>query len=99
SGGAWRPGSGLSAAEGQAEADRAILWLRKAVAAGYLKVAWMRTELGPLRARPDFQALMMDVEFPSDPFSKETSTDLRRIPFLERQGIVTRHRDTVLQFR
>jgi hypothetical protein len=29
-------------------------------------------DLDPLRVRPDFQALMADLAFPSDPFSKDT---------------------------
>jgi hypothetical protein len=71
SGVAGRPGSGLAAAEGQAEADRAIHWLRKAIAAGFRNLAWMRndTDLDSLRSRPDFQLLMMDLALPADPFS------------------------------
>ena len=51
-------GSGLSAAEGAAELDRAMGVLRRAVAAGYRNVTWMKRDpdLDPLRARPDFQA-------------------------------------------
>jgi serine/threonine-protein kinase len=77
SGVAGRPGSGLSAAEGQAEADRAMHGLREAVAAGYRDLANMRidTDLDPLRSRPDFQNLMMDLAFPANPFSKGTDTD------------------------
>ena len=50
-------GSGLSAAEGAAELDRAMGVLRRAVAAGYRNVAWMKRDpdLDPLRARPDFR--------------------------------------------
>ena len=53
-----RPGSGSSAAEGQAAADRAMHRLREAVAAGFRDLAHMRTDtdLDPLRSRPDFQA-------------------------------------------
>jgi hypothetical protein len=32
----------------------------------------------PLRARPDLQALMMDLAFPCDPFSNDTDADRRR---------------------
>jgi hypothetical protein len=32
-------------------------------------------DLDPLRARPDFQALMMDLEFPPDLFSNSEDTD------------------------
>jgi tetratricopeptide (TPR) repeat protein len=67
---AAEPGSGMTAAEGQAESDRAMEWLRQAVAAGYRKLSIMRTDtdLDPLRSRPDFRLLIMDLEFPADPF-------------------------------
>jgi serine/threonine-protein kinase len=70
-------GSGLSAAEGAAELDRAMVVLRRAVAAGYRNVTWMKRDpdLDPLRARPDFQILMADLAFPSDPFSTNTDAD------------------------
>jgi serine/threonine-protein kinase len=66
------PGSGITAVEGRAEADRAIDWLLQAVAGGYRKLAILRTDhdLDPLRSRPDFQLLMMDLEFPDDPFAR-----------------------------
>jgi serine/threonine protein kinase/tetratricopeptide (TPR) repeat protein len=69
-------GSGMSAVEGTAELDNAMAMLRRSVAAGYRNVTWMRrdADLGPLRARPDFRVLMMDLAFPSDPFSKGTDT-------------------------
>ena len=65
-------GSGLSAAEGAAELDRAMDVLRRAVAAGYRPVAWMKRDpdLDPLRARPDFQLLMMDLDFPAKSFAQ-----------------------------
>jgi tetratricopeptide (TPR) repeat protein len=70
-------GSGLSAAEGAAEFDRAMVVLRRAVAGGYRNLLWMTRDpdLDPLRARPDFQVLMMDLAFPSEPFSKNTDAD------------------------
>jgi hypothetical protein len=57
------PRSGMTAAEGQAEAERAIEWLHRAADAGYRNVALMRrdADLEPLRSRPDFQLLMMDL--------------------------------------
>jgi tetratricopeptide (TPR) repeat protein len=66
------PGSGMTAAEGLAEADRAMQWLHRAVARGYRNVALMRRDhdLDPLRSRPDFQLLMMDLEFPDDPLAR-----------------------------
>ena len=62
------PGSGLLAAEGQAEADRAMTWLSEAVASGYRNFALMRndSDLDPLRSRPDFRLLEMDLAMPAD---------------------------------
>ncbi len=67
---AAKSGSGLAAAEGRADADRAMDTLRRAVAAGYRNLANMRTDadLDALRSRADFQLLMMDVGFPEKPF-------------------------------
>src|SRR5262249_25722210 len=72
SGVAARPDSGLSSAEGQAEADRALHWLRQALAAGYRVAGLMQrdTDLDPLRSRPDSQLLMMDEAFPGEPFAR-----------------------------
>jgi hypothetical protein len=69
---AGRPGSGLSPAEGRAEADRAMHWLRVALAAGYRNLANMRTDtdLDPLRGREDFRLLMLDLAMPADPFAR-----------------------------
>jgi serine/threonine-protein kinase len=68
---AGAPGSGLSAEEGPPELGRAMDVLRRAVAAGYRSFDWMRRDpdLVPLRSRPDFQLLMMDLAFPDDPFA------------------------------
>jgi hypothetical protein len=65
--------SGLSAAEGVSELDRAMGVLRRAIAAGYHPVTWMKRDpdLDPLRARADFQALMADLAFPSEPFAQD----------------------------
>jgi serine/threonine-protein kinase len=69
--------SGLSAAEGPAELDRAMECLCAAVAAGFRDLAHIRTDpdLDPLRARTDFQLLMMDLAFPDEPFSKDRDAD------------------------
>jgi tetratricopeptide (TPR) repeat protein len=69
---ALRHGSGLTAADGRAEADRAMHWLRKAIAAGYQDLPRMRTDpdLALLHARPDFQLLLLDLAFPTDPFAR-----------------------------
>jgi serine/threonine-protein kinase len=65
-------GSAMTAAEGRAEADRAMQWLHRAVAAGYRNVALMQGDhdLDPLRSRDDFQLLMMDLAMPDDPFAR-----------------------------
>jgi hypothetical protein len=65
------PGSGMTAAEGRAAADQAMHWLHRAVARGYRNVASMRKDpaFDPLRSRPDFQLLMMDLVMPDDPFA------------------------------
>jgi hypothetical protein len=63
-------GSGVSAAEAASEADLAMTRLHKAVAVGYLSVDAFRTAdaLDPLRDRPNFQLLLMDLAMPADPF-------------------------------
>ncbi len=67
-------GSGVSATEGQAELDRAMETLQRAIAGGYRNVDSMKREpdLVPLHARSDFQALIMDLEFPAESFSKDS---------------------------
>jgi hypothetical protein len=63
--------------QAEAEADTAMSWLRKAVAAGYqtpFHVAWMTRDhdLDALRDRTDFHRLLaelMDRAFPADPFA------------------------------
>jgi serine/threonine-protein kinase len=54
-----------------AQADRAMEALRRAVAGGYRSPHAIRTDpnLDPLRSRHDFQALLLDLQFPDDPFS------------------------------
>jgi eukaryotic-like serine/threonine-protein kinase len=68
---AGRPGSGVSADEGQAAADRAMEWLRRAVAMGYRNTNEIRIEsaLDPLRSRDDFRLIMMDLNFPDELFA------------------------------
>ncbi len=68
---AGRPGSGVSAAEGADKAEKAMVVLSKAVALGYRDPKDYRTEsaLDPLRNRPDFQVMMMDLVFPTEPFT------------------------------
>ena len=63
-------GSGLAPAEAQAQADRAVDLLRRLVAEGF-RTPSMSTEpdFDPLRPRPDFQLLLLDLTFPADPFA------------------------------
>jgi tetratricopeptide (TPR) repeat protein len=65
------PGSGMTAADGRTEADRAMHWVHLTVATGYRNVALMQKDhdLDPLRSRDDFQRLMMDLSMPDDPFA------------------------------
>ena len=62
----------ISAGEGEAEAAKAMTLLHEAVAQGYRDTGTMAGEsaLDPLRNRPDFQALMMDLAFPAEPFTR-----------------------------
>ena len=67
--------SGLSAAEGQAEASRGLDALRKAVDAGFRDPDRLRAEpdLDPIRSVPDFRILEMrvlDRVFPAGPFAQ-----------------------------
>jgi eukaryotic-like serine/threonine-protein kinase len=69
---AGRAGSGVSAAEAEAEAAKAMEWLRRTVAMGYRNANELGIEsaLESLRSCDDFQRLMMDVVFPSEPFAQ-----------------------------
>jgi hypothetical protein len=51
-------------------ANRAVETLRRAIAAGFRDVVWVRTDtdLSALRSRDDFQALIHDMVFPADTF-------------------------------
>src|SRR5262249_22377062 len=57
---------------GKDYADRAMSWLKRSVAAGWKNHSHMKqdTDLDPLRGRPDFQELMMDMAFPDHPFAR-----------------------------
>ena len=52
--------------------DRAMQSLGQAVRCGLHDHSVFRADsaLDPLRTRPDFQRLMMDVVFPADPFAR-----------------------------
>ena len=66
---AGRAGSGVSAAEGEAEAARAMECLDRAVANGYRNTNQLRIEsaLDPLRNRPDFKKLLAELEKDAPP--------------------------------
>jgi hypothetical protein len=68
---AGRAGSGVPAAEAVTEAEAAMALLRRAVAMGYRSPDVFRTEgaLDPLRDRPDFRLLEMDLALPAEPFA------------------------------
>lgn len=59
-------------AAGKVESDLAWASLRRAITAGYDNVALLRddSDLGPIRARPEFRLMLMDLEFPPDPFAR-----------------------------
>jgi eukaryotic-like serine/threonine-protein kinase len=69
---AARAGSGVPASEATAEADTAMTLLTKAVGLGYSDADALRTKtaLDPLRGRPDFRLLMMDLAFPAEPIAQ-----------------------------
>ena len=56
--------SPAAAQESRAEADRAMAWLRQAIAAGYNNLALMKkdSDLDALRDRADFQELLAGLE-------------------------------------
>jgi eukaryotic-like serine/threonine-protein kinase len=64
-------GAGVPGDESKLELDRAMESLRRAVAAGYHPVAWMRRDpdLDSLRGRDDFKHLLLDLVFPVEPFA------------------------------
>ena len=65
-------GSGFAADRAHSEADRAMDYLRRAVATGFRMRPLMAIDhdLDPLRSHVDFQNLIMDVNFPADPFAR-----------------------------
>jgi hypothetical protein len=52
--------------------EAAMSLLRRAIAGGFRDLAYIRDDraLDPLRSRPDFQLLMMDLAFPAQPLAK-----------------------------
>jgi tetratricopeptide (TPR) repeat protein len=72
-GAAPEPGSGLTPSYGRDEAERSVAGVRGAFARGYNNLEWVRhgdPDLKPIRHRPDFQMLVMDLEFPAHPFAE-----------------------------
>jgi serine/threonine-protein kinase len=72
-GAAREPGLGLTPADHRAEAEQAVAGVREAFARGYSNLEWVRRgdpDLKPIRQRPDFQMLIMDLEFPVEPFAR-----------------------------
>ena len=65
-------GSGLTAADGEAEAVKAIDCLRRDFAKGWKRLDFMRadTDLNPIRSRRDYQMLILDCGFPRNPFGR-----------------------------
>ena len=65
-------GAGLTAADGQAMADQAMNSLRRAIAAGWKLWTHMGadTDLDPIRSRPDYRMLELDMAMPADPFAR-----------------------------
>jgi serine/threonine-protein kinase len=63
-------GSGLTPGEVSRLGKEAVATLRRAVAAGLQNVAFMRrdSDLDALRQREDFQLLLLDLDFPDEPF-------------------------------
>jgi tetratricopeptide (TPR) repeat protein len=70
---AREPSSGLTPADYRPEAERAVAGVREAFSRGYNNLDWVRRndpDLKPIRQRPDFQMLIMDLEFPVEPFAR-----------------------------
>jgi hypothetical protein len=70
-GGYARVSAAVGVDEGRAYADRAMALLRRVVAAGGLGADDLQSDpdFVPLRARADFQELLMGLSFPADPFA------------------------------
>ncbi len=65
-----RTGSGIAGPERSSEEEAAMVILRRIIAGGYHDSQLIiESSLDPLRSRPDFRLLMMDVAFPANPFA------------------------------
>jgi hypothetical protein len=68
---AGRAGSGIAGPERSSQEEAAMVILRKTITGGYQDTELIsESSLDPLRTRPDFRLLMMDVAFPADPFAR-----------------------------
>jgi hypothetical protein len=66
------PAEGPTAADrGGRDAERAVATIRQAIARGWAYADVLRNDpdFDSLRSRTDFQALLMDLAFPADPFA------------------------------
>ena len=60
-----------AASQARSDADRAVAAFRQAVAAGFRDngLAQTDSDLIPIRSRPDYQLLLMDMAFPVNPLA------------------------------
>ncbi|OJW22696.1 MAG: hypothetical protein BGO49_01595 [Planctomycetales bacterium 71-10] len=65
------PGSGVAPEEGPPAALAAVAMLRRVYDLGFRNTSALRSEtaFAPLRDRPDYRAILADMEFPDDPFA------------------------------
>ncbi|MGO9471251.1 MAG: protein kinase domain-containing protein [Isosphaeraceae bacterium] len=65
------PGSGVSASEAETEAKRAVERLRKPLTARYHTTTELRADpdFRAILGRPDFENMLLDLQFPVDPFA------------------------------
>jgi hypothetical protein len=66
------PAGTLGAERQRRDADRAMATLQRAIKMGFTNVDGFKNDpdFDSLRSRPDFQALLADLTFPADPFSR-----------------------------
>jgi serine/threonine-protein kinase len=69
---AQRPGSSISAAEAETEVQRAIVCLRRPLQAGFRTIAEFRADADfrALVGRRELEDLLLDLQFPTDPFAQ-----------------------------
>jgi eukaryotic-like serine/threonine-protein kinase len=64
-------GSGLSPAEGRAYSEQAVEVIKRLVAEGYRNPnSSIEPDFASLRRRPDFQLLLLDLAFPTEPIAR-----------------------------